>query len=243
MPFEIAAPLILGLAAFTFAFAGFGFPWVALPLLSLVLPIKDAVAFHYPFVLGVAFYHAWRYREHLVWRRHWVVLAGAAAGIPLGVWVLLTMPESGLKKGLAVLIILSVVALSSERGRRLSGRLTGSPLGSGITGLISGCLQGTYAIGGPPAVLYIVASARNPEEIKGFLGVYFSFICVISAALLGAGGLFSLHWLKMSVYYSPAVILGMILGAWAYRRASSLWFKRVVFCLLLGAAVLLWLRS
>ncbi len=240
MPFEIAAPLILGLAAFTFSFAGFGFPWVALPLLSLVIPVKDAVVFHYPIMLAVVAYHAWRFRAHLSWRRHWPMLAGAAVGMPLGVWVLLNLPETGLKKGLAIFIVLSVIALSLDWGRRLAGRLTGSVWGAGITGLISGWMQGAYAIGGPPAVLYMVAKAEKPEEMKGFLGAYFCFIGVVVGALLAMGGLFTWHWLKMSVYYSPAVVVGMLLGAWAFRRASSLWFKRMVFCLLLAAAVLLW---
>lgn len=243
MSFIVAVVVILGLAAFTFSFAGFGFPWVALPLLSLVMPVREAVVFHYPFVLALVIYHAWRFRGHITWRRHWAVLAGAAVGMPLGVWFLLKLPEAGLRKGLAIFIVLSVLALSLEQGRSLIGRIASSPWGAALIGLVSGWLQGAYAIGGPPAVLYIMASAKVPEEIKGFLGVYFTFICIVSASLLGLGGLFSLHWLKMSLYFSPAVIGGVMLGAWAFRKASRVWFRRVVYAMLVAAAVLLWLKS
>lgn len=243
MPFEFAAAAILFLAAFTFSFAGFGFPWVALPLLSLVMPLRDAVVFHYPFVLALVLYHAWRFRGHIAWKRHWAILVGAALGMPIGAWVLFRLPESGLKRCLAVFVVLSVITLGSEVGRRFAQRLTASVLGGGITGLISGWLQGAYATGGPPAVLYIMARTQEPKEAKGFLGVYFTFIVIGTAALYGAGGLFDAHWLKMSLYYSPAVLAGVVLGAWAFKHASTLWFTRAIYVLLTGAAVLLWVRA
>ncbi len=243
MPFELAAALILGLAAFTFSFAGFGFPLVALPLLSLVMPVREAIVFHYPFVLALVIYHAWRFRGHIMWRRHWTVLLGASLGMPLGVWFLLALPEAGLRKGLALFIIFSMLLLSLEKGRRLAGWIAQNRWGSSLIGLVSGWLQGAYAIGGPPAVIYIMASATEDEDFKGFLGVYFTFICIGSILLLGAGGLFSFHWLKMSVYFSPAVIAGVALGAWAFRRANKVWFRRVVYGMLTAAAVLLWVKS
>ena len=243
MPFECAAALILVLAAFTFSFAGFGFPWVALPLLALVMPVREAVIFHYPFVLGLVLYHAWRFRGHLNWRGHWFLLAGAAMGMPLGVWVLVQMPETDLKKGLALFVALSVLALSSDWTKRQAARLAKIPWVGALTGLLSGWLQGAYAVGGPPAVLYIMASGADPKEVKGFLGVYFTFITVVSAGLLLASGMFTLHWLKMSLYFSPAVIGGALLGAWAFNRAPSLWFRRIVFGLLLATSITLWVWS
>ncbi len=243
MLFELAAAMILGLAAFTFSFAGFGFAWVALPLLSLIMSVREAVVFHYPFALALAIYHAWHFWGHMIWRRHWAILAGAAFGIPLGVWFLLKLPETGLRKGMSVFIIVSGLTLGIKQGRTLSERVTSSPWAAALIGLLSGWLQGAYAIGGPPAVLYIMASAQEPEEMKSFLGVYFTFICVVSVSLLGLGGLFSPHWFKMSLYFSPAAMGGVMLGAWAFRRASREWFRWMVYVLLVAAAVLLWLKS
>lgn len=242
MFFEIAAALILGLAAFTFSFAGFGFPLVALSLLSLIMPVHEAMVFHYPFVLAVTLYHGLRFRGSIVWRKHWAMPAGAALGMPLGVWYLLSLPPTGLRKGMAVFILLSVLTLSTERGRAWVGRVASFPWGAVLIGLLSGWLQGAYAIGGPPAVLYILATADEAKEVKGFLGLYFAFICVVSASLLALSGLFSLQYLKLSVYYSPAVIGGMMLGAWTFRKANRKWFRRVVYTLLAVTAVLLWVR-
>jgi uncharacterized membrane protein YfcA len=237
---EFAPAIILILAAFTFSFAGFGFPWVALPLLSLVMPLREAIIFHYPFVLALVFYHAWRYRGHLAWRRHLPLLVGAAAGMPLGVWLLLVLPEAGMRKGMAMFVALSVLALSRDWGERLAGKVSSTPLGGAAIGLLSGWLQGAYAIGGPPVVLYIMARAQSPQEIKGFLGVYFTFICVVSASLYLASGLFTAYWFKLSLYYSPAVLAGTVAGAWAFKRVSPAVFRKIVLVLLLAAAVALW---
>ncbi|MCB2193211.1 MAG: sulfite exporter TauE/SafE family protein [Deltaproteobacteria bacterium] len=240
---ELAPAIILSLAAFTFSFAGFGFPWVALPLLSLVMPLRDAIIFHYPFVLALVFYHAWRYRGHLAWRRHLPLLIGSAMGMPLGVWLLLALPEELMRKGMAVFIALSVLALSRDWGERLAGKVSSTPLGGAAIGLLSGWLQGAYAVGGPPVVLYIMARAKSPQEVKGFLGVYFTFICVVTASLYAVNGLFTAHWLKLSLYYSPSVLLGAAAGAWAFSRVSSVGFRRIVFIMLLAAAVALWFSS
>lgn len=237
---ELAPAIILVLAAFTFSFAGFGFPWVALPLLSLVMPLREAIIFHYPFVLALVFYHAWRYRGHLAWRRHLPLLMGAAAGMPLGVWLLLVLPEAGMRKGMAVFVALSVVALGRDWGGRLARKVSSTPWGGAAIGVLSGWLQGAYAIGGPPVVLYIMARAQSPQEVKGFLGVYFTFICVVTAAIYAANGLFTAHWFKMSLYYSPAVLIGAVAGAWAFSRVGKQWFRRIVLGLLLAAAVALW---
>lgn len=45
---------ILALAAFNFSFAGFGFPWVALPLLSLVMPLREAIIIVLALLLAAA---------------------------------------------------------------------------------------------------------------------------------------------------------------------------------------------
>lgn len=240
---ELAPAIILALAAFTFSFAGFGFPWVALPLLSLVMPLREAIIFHYPFVLALVFYHAWRYRGHLAWRRHLPLLIGAAAGMPLGVWLLLVLPEEGMRKGMAVFVALSVLALSRDWGERLARKVSSTSLGGVAIGVLSGWLQGAYAIGGPPVVLYIMARAQSPQEIKGFLGVYFTFICVVTASLYAMGGLFTAHWFKMSLYFSPAVLVGAVVGAWAFNRVGAEWFRRIVLVLLFAAAVALWFSS
>lgn len=85
-----------------------------------------------------------------------------------------------------------------------------------------------------------MARAKSPQEIKGFLGVYFTFICVVSASLYLASGLFTAHWFKLSLYYSPAVLIGTVAGAWAFKRVSPAVFRKIVLVLLLAAAVALW---
>jgi uncharacterized membrane protein YfcA len=240
LPFEASVAVILGLAAFIFCFTGFGFAQVALPLLSLLMPLKEAVQLHYPFAIILVVYHAWVYRVNVNLKKFWRVFAGAIVGMPIGVIFLMEMPEVALKRGLALFILLALPFVGSDWGRRISGRFTTGRWGGTLLGVLSGWLQGVYATGGPPAIIYIMRNSHDPEEIKGFLGSYFSFIAIITAVLYGVGGMLNTHRLVMSGYYSPAVFFGAVLGVAASRRVGAKWFKHAVYGLLIVSAILLW---
>jgi hypothetical protein len=75
----ISCALIL--SAFTFSFAGFKFGLVALPLLALVLPIKDAVAIQLPFSVLLVVINSFRYGKSIKWNELKPFFIGSAAAI------------------------------------------------------------------------------------------------------------------------------------------------------------------
>lgn len=243
MATEIQVALIMTLSAFTLAFSGFGFSLVAVPLLALVLPIKAAVAFQMPYALILVAWQAWKYRAHVSLRELWPITCGALAAMPLGAWMLFAASEAVLKRALAAFIVLSIVGLALPAGRRLGRLFAGRVWWGALWGALSGWFQGAYSTGGPPAVIFIMASDPEPRRAMGFLGGFFTLLYAIMFAIHISTGLFTLQVLRDCAVYAPVVALGALAGTLLFRRASSTTYRWAVQGLLLLAALLLWIGS
>ncbi len=242
MPAEFAIALIFFVSAFTFSFAGFGVSLVAVPLLALLLPTKTAVIFQFPYAICVVAYHAWRFRGQMMWSLFWPLVIGAAAMMPIGMLALSRLPDFYLKPALGSFLVLAVIANRTSWGKRAAQRFKASKGWGVFWGALSGIFQGAYTTGGPPAVIFVRATVAEPAAAKGVLGTYFTFLYSSMAVLYGVGGLFSWQLFFKALWYGPLVILGIVLGAWAFRKVSNAGYLLVVDVLLLLAALMLWLR-
>lgn len=229
----IAAALLA--AGFVFGTSGFGFGLVSVPLLGIVLPIKQAIALQLPyaFLLCVAF--AWHYRRHLAWRAVRQLLAGALVALPLGVAMLEYAPERALKLLLAAFILVAVAL----QGRPLFRR----PRHGYAYGAASGWFQGSFTIGAPPAMIYLVAVCADARAVKGTNGLYFIFLYVATAALYLAGNVMGAADLTRAAAFAPAVVAGGLAGHWLGAKLSFNQYRLLVNSLLVASALMLALRA
>ena len=241
---HVIIPAIMALGAFTFGFAGFGFALAVVPLLALQLPVKGAVALQFPTMTLLSIYNAWRYGKAVVWRPMWMFYVAAILTLPMGLYALIDLPEEIMKKGLAFFIVLFVAANRFKWGDRLRRIFSYSRFWALFMGALSGWLQGAYAVGGPPAVLYVMGITNDPEEAKGHLGTYFAATNLgVMTPLYWIGGLITEQTLWATLKYSPVIIVFLALGMWFFKRASNESYKIVVDCLLVITSSLLWIRS
>jgi len=234
---------ILLIAAFTFSFAGFGFSMVAVPLLALLYPTSEAVAFQFFYALCVVVYHAFRFRGQVVWKLFWPMVAGAVAFMPVGAYALQAVPDGLLKKSLAVFLLLAVLVNRTAWGKKASAVFRSSFAWGVVWGALSGLFQGAYTTGGPPAVIYVRAAVPDPAAGKGILGMYFSLLYCFMLPLFIFSGIFNQELLIKAAWCSPAVVAGTVAGALAFKRASVEGYRFFVDFLLLVTAVLLWARA
>lgn len=240
---EIVIGGALALSAFAFSFTGFGFALVAVPLLALVLPLQAAVGIQFPFLFCLVFYHAWRFGRVLSWRSVWPLIVGSLLTMPTGLLSLTLFPEQIMKRFLAIIIVLVVLINRGGIAERLGRRISASSWWGLFLGGISGWLNVTYGTGGPPAVIYIMASTKDPVAAKGFLGLFFAFASVVTAVLYFVGGVLTVPGIVHSLWYTPLVALGAVLGACFFRRTDARQYRLAVDALLLTTGILLWFRS
>ncbi len=243
MDTDIAMALIFFLSALVTGFAGFGFAMVSVPLLAVLLPVKLAVALQFPYSMGLFFYQTWRYREHFKWEYARPFFSGALAGLTVGAFSLNYLPEVLLKRLLAGIVALVVLANFSGASGRLSKRFSHSPLLGHICGLLSGSFLGAYNVGAPPMVVYIRTISTVPLVIKSFIATVFSIQFAILAGVYTLSGVFSWSGLGTSATFLPVVILGALAGFWLFRRASTKLYLSAVDAILLLAAVILWFSA
>jgi uncharacterized membrane protein YfcA len=234
----------MALAALTYSFAGFGFALIAVPLLALLMPTKIAVATQFPMMFALNVYVAFRDGKRLQWRQLWPLFSGSCLGIPLGFFLIHMLSEAIVKRTLAVFIVLIVINSRLKWGKYLKDLFASSSWWGVGMGVFSGWLQGAYTTGGPPAVIYAVATMPDPVQTKGFLAIFFLFMNVfVMVPLFYMSGTITGGELLAHFRFTPAVVIGTVIGAMLFRRVNNKGFLLAVDCLLLVTSFLLWFRS
>ncbi len=233
----ISCALIL--SAFTFSFAGFGFGLVAVPLLALVLPVKDAVAIQLPFSVLLVVVNSCRYGKSIKWNQLKPLFIGSALAIPAGVYSLNLFPDTLMKRALAVFIVLVIVFDRMSQGKGTISQFAKTGQGGIVLGMISGWFIGAYTTGGPPAVIYSTARFPEPGNAKGAMGLYFLATDVLIVLLFTMTGLLTVELFLKALRFTPAVLSGFLAGSLFFNNINRGTYLIGVHFLLLVSAIML----
>lgn len=231
------AALIFGtvfLAGFLRGFTGFGFALAAVPVMSLFLdPAMIVPAI--PIVAMVAgaeqLRRAWRQANWPAIRR---LMIGAIAGAPFGVVTLMILPADAMRVMIGLVLLAAVLML--WRGYRFK-KTPPTPAQLGI-GFISGLLNGSTAMGGPPVILFFLASPEGVVVGRASLLVYFCFISAWSIVVQSVGGLLDLKVIVLAILMIPVMAAGNVIGDRLFDRSSAGTYQRVALVFLLAIAII-----
>ncbi len=164
--FNLTILITLLASGFIQGVLGFGFAILAISILPLLLPLRDAIGLLIllNFVaMGVSVAGT---RGHFQWASARSLIIGSVLGVPFGVYVLVSVPEPILLRvfgAIMLLISLNHFALERKYGSKI-------PQSSGLfVGLLAGALAGSFNIGGPPSVAYVFSRNWPIEEMKATL--------------------------------------------------------------------------
>lgn len=213
---------------------GFGFALVLVPLLSLVIDVKLAIATS--IIVGptsglLSTLELWR---EVRWRIVLGLLLGSVAGAPVGTALLVRSSGDVLRVGVAVVILASVVL--TLIGLRLPRPRHPLPVSLGV-GALSGVLRSATSMGGPPAAIYLLGLGLETRAFVATNAAYYLLGSAVSiAALVGAGRITG-RVLLLAVVSLPALVVGSWCGRWLRVRASERVFRLMVLTLLSAAAL------
>jgi uncharacterized membrane protein YfcA len=233
----VQVPAVLFLATTIRSAFGFGEALIAVPLLALLLPVEVAAPVAVLVSITVAaVVVAQDWREIHMGSAVWLVLS-TLFGIPVGLLILKTVPESAVKGILAVVIMaFSAYSLASRHRRHLKNDRLAWLFGFG-----AGILGGAYGMNGPPLVVFGALRGWSPANFRATLQGYF-----LPASILGmAGYWFAGLWTPTVNHYYllslPAAVVAIFLGRLINRRLDGQRFLLYVHWGLIGiGAVLLW---
>lgn len=232
------AALAVAAGGFTKGIVGLGLPLIAVPLLSYVMPVPEAIAVMILPILATNFYQVFRNgRIKEVVGRFWPVILFLVIGVPLGTFGLTVLKTSRLDLVLGIVVIAFVISNLLPRQFAIAPRherWVGAPVG-----LIAGVIGGLSSQYGPPLGIYLL-SLDVPKD---------AFIATMSLTLELGGlallaSMLSFHVLHAQelIYSALAVIpatIGLVLGEHTRNRFSQDAFRKAVLVILVITAAFL----
>jgi uncharacterized membrane protein YfcA len=205
---------VLFLATVIRSALGFGEALVAVPLLALVIPVGVAAPVAVlvsATVAGVILVRDWR-AVHAAGAGR--LILSTLCGIPLGLLLLIAVPEPLVKTILGSVIIAFAVFRMAGRG---PAELKDDRL-AWIFGFGAGVLGGAYGMNGPPLVAYAAMRRWSPERFRATLQGYFLPASSIGMAGYWMAGLWVADVTRYYVLSLPVVLTAIALGGWLNRR-------------------------
>jgi hypothetical protein len=218
---------------------GFGEALIAVPLLALAIPVKEAAPLAVLVSITIAFVillQDWR-QVHLR-SASWLVLF-TLMGIPLGLWLLRAAPESAVKAILAAIII--AFSLQSFMGRR-KHTLTDDRY-AWFFGFNAGVLGGAYGMNGPPLAIYGALRGWTPEYFRATLQAYFLPASIAGMAGYSIAGLWTPAVNHAYFWSLPGVLIAVWLGRKLNRSMNVPQFISYVYAGLTAIGIVLLLQA
>jgi len=229
--FAAAVPAVLmaGISKGGFETAG---AIAAAPLLALVIDPRAAVALMLPLLMLMdvaslrAYWRRWR------WPEARMLMLGAVPGVAVGWAVFGAVSADGVRLMIGLLAV-GFVAYSLARRFGAIGAGAAQPLPAGLFwGSLAGFTSFVGHAGGPPAAIYLFGRRLAKTPFQATSVVTFWWVNLIKFPPYVALGMFGADTAKATLILAPVGIAGVLIGAWAHRRVSEVWFFGLTYCLL-----------
>lgn len=236
---EIA--VVLGaslLGAFVKAVTGMGYPLLAVPLITLVLGIDDAVVIVAAPNVTLNALLCWNARDGRDRQRDLGALVGwSFAGAFVGTFLLVSVPEDPLLLALAATIGVFVVNHLRSPHLRLDPTTTGR--WSPVVGSVAGVMQGAVGVSGPIVAAWLHGYRLPPPTYVFSVTAIFGVSGAVQLALLlGAGEVTPDRALVSALAFVP--VLAMLpVGTRARGRLGGRGFEHAVLAVLAASGVAL----
>lgn len=214
-------------ASFVQVIAGFGFALLAMPVMTLAIPVHQAVVI--ATLLGAVTnlwqsVHGRAHAERVLVRR---LVLGAYLGMPLGIVALNVVADRHLRVALGVSVLVAAGLL--VRGPSLAHV---GPALDYSSGFLSGVLTTSLGTNGPPLVLVLQARRLEPNRFRATILTAFTLCSVGALAVFVADGKITGDGLRATAIAVPAWVLGQALGWPVRRHVRGEHFRRLVLALL-----------
>lgn len=222
-----------------FGLTGAGSTVLALPLLAQFLPLKFAVSLLLLLDFSASLVLIARARRGVRVDELARFLPFVLAGIAIGLFLLIRLPEAPLLAALGVFLLLYAgYGLARRAGAFSIPRAWAGPIG-----VVAGGLSALFGTGGVLMSLYISGRLRDKNELRATAAAAVLVNSGTRVVLFGATGLLSEGLLLSALCLLPSMLLGLFVGQRLHAAVSVTGVLRAVYAVLLVAGVSLLVRS
>jgi uncharacterized protein len=217
-------------AGFMTAITGFGFNALSVPILTLVFEPHHAivVGLLVGLLVFLVLFLLPGVRQAVDARLVWILFAWSIPALPAGAWLLVWLDERALRLTIGGLTFLYATAQLFG----LIPTVRASRRAAPYVGLLSGLLSSSVSLGGTPVMLYLIGFGGEPRDLRATAVAYVILSTVGSLVVLSWTGLVDRAALVDAGVLAPASLIGLGVGALAFRYFDRRLFVRVTLVML-----------
>jgi len=234
MTIFILSFIIIGLAAVIQGITSFGFSLLAVPLLALILPLDQIVPMLVVFSLLLNIIVFTRLKGTINKKQMIILVTFGLIAIPFGTYALKVVNEEWIKLTVGIIVIISSVAMNFG----LKVKFKNQNLTYGLTGLLSGVLNGAAALSGPPVILLLSNEGVNKESFRKTLATYFMILNFFTIPIFLISGFLTSEVMLNSAKLLPALLIGTLTGIGFGNKLPDHLFKKITLGLIFIMGIL-----
>ena len=232
-PTLIIIIILVFLAGATQGLTGFGFGLVSVPIMIIFLPPIIVVPIVMVISTLLTLMILFEARRWVELRRILPLMAAAVAGMPFGTYLLKTLDISILKIVIGCVIVLFGVAfLKGYRREVKNEKLAFAPIG-----FISGLLNGSTALSGPPVILFFTNQGIEKQVFRANIVAFFTVLNLVTIPYFCFNGLITLPIIKYSILLLPGMIAGAVLGIKLSHKVNERVFRNIALIIVTIAGI------
>jgi uncharacterized membrane protein YfcA len=236
---QLIISILILTAAYTFrGVTGFGSGLIAIPLLTLAMPLTFVVPCINVLDVAASLVHSWRHREHTRWRELLPLLPFTALGVLLALLVLKSVHPDVLAHFLGVFILGFAVynLVGPEIHKHFSRRW------AALAGSLGGLIGTLFGTGGPLYVIYFQLRGLPKSMFRSTIATLFLLDGSMRFTGYVISGLYNrdkLIWIALAF---PVMIIGLIVGGRIHTGITQRQFQRAIAVLLTISGIALILK-
>lgn len=214
-------------ASFVQRTTGFGFGIFIMTLLPFLMPsYGEATALSGLLALTTSAIITFRMRKFITWKRLTPILFTFIAISSVTICLLARIHDDVLRKILGIVLIITSLYFAFFSSRIKIKTTLPYQIGAGS---ISGIMGGFFGMQGPPAVLYFISSEPDKNHYMAMVQTYFLIGNTMMTIVRASNGFVTATVGRCYVFCLAAVVIGTLLGSWAFKRIPGRIFPYVVY--------------
>lgn len=216
--------IIIFLAGLTQGLTGFGFALVSVPVMMVFFPPKLVIPIIIVHAILVSMIVLFEARKWLDLKRIWPLMLAGIVGMPFGTYLLLVLDVNIIKMIVGVIVVLFALALLKGWKKEVKNeKLAFAPIG-----FISGLLQGSTSMSGPPVILFFSNQGASKQVFRANLIAYFLVLGLATIPVYFVSGLMTSEVIRYIVMLLPAMIVGTAVGIKLSHKVEEEVFRKIV---------------
>ena len=219
----IVAAGILFMSAIVKATTGFGYALISTPFLLILWEPEFIVPVFMPLaVIGdiLIVIGTWRL---IVWRQVIPLSIAGVISAPFGAYLLIAVPQDGLRLMVAFLALISAVLLFLG----IKVMIRREVFASLVAGSLSGLFSTSTTMSGPPVAILLINQRFEKQRFRASLAMYFLIMQLVGAVSLVFLGPLNSGTMSVSIILLPTVILGNFVASKLVDRLPQEVFTRI----------------